>query len=314
MASTSLIKPAEGLTFKTKKLQDAYNGMQEAYTEASTHVEDARKALESYAQRMGKIFARLSTDKSGKLDPKQNDGYKSVGEFAEKCGIKSGTAYAWRNWALAQEDEHLLPDIKALPISTYAALQSQLKSNEAEVVKAFKEGKLSKDSSQDDVKTWSKAQREKNGKPTVVTTYELFDFVTHEMVTEEVETDKGEFAERQIKGTIEDLQRKIKSWHPAGEIFDLPNAKVTLNGKDLTAKRFLLVRHKDTDTYGDDDCGVCNAYIAVPVVKVKTPISGGQDLNRKAKWTEAVSKAKALGLSDESIAELLSDLYPEFYK
>lgn len=314
MASTSLIKPAEGLTFKTKKLQDAYKGMQEAYTEASTHVEDARKALESYAQRMGKIFARLSTDKSGKLDPDKNDGYKSVGEFAEKCGIKSGTAYAWRNWALAQDDENLLPDIKALPISTYAALQSQLKSNESEVVKAFKDGTLTKESSQDDVKKWSKAQREKSGKPVVVTTYELFDFLTYDPVTEEVEADVDKLEERQLKGTIEDLQRKVKSWHPACEIFDLPNAKVTVNGKDLTVKRFVLIRHKDIDTYGDNDCGVCNVYIAVPVVKVKTPISGGQDLNRKAQWEKAVANAKALGMSDEAIQDVLGDVFPEFYK
>lgn len=315
--ANNLIPITTGLTFKTTKFKAAYAGMKEAYDKAASAVSTAGNAVEEYSKTMGVIFARLTTDKNGKLDPDKNEGFKSVGEFAEKCGIKASTAYAWRNHALARQNEHLPDEIKNLPTSTFAALQSSLKRNEAEVINAFKNHELSATSTQDEVRKWAKEHKPAD-KAQVVTEYSLHDYVSGKNVEKDYDMRDGEVKTMTAMGTLDELKAHVKTFSPAAEVIDIPAVKVihNLTNKEVTAKRFIVIRPADKSVYGETDEGRVNVYIAVPIPKDsgKKPIQNGQDLNRKAKWTEAVQKAKALGLSDEAITDLLSDLYPEFYK
>lgn len=290
--ANNLIPITTGLTFKTTKFKAAYAGMKEAYDKAASAVSTAGNAVEEYSKTMGIIFARLTTDKNGKLDPEKNEGFKSVGEFAEKCGIKASTAYAWRNHALARQDEHLPDEIKNLPTSTFAALQSSLKRNEAEVINAFKNHELSATSTQDEVRKWAKEHKDKSGASRVVTQYRAYAF-----------SDGTPIGDSPM--TMDEVEGTLKAF--SDEVVRLPDAvEKTEDGKESKVKRLLTVSYEKGE--------VALYMLRVHKPEGKKPIQNGKDLNRKAKWAEAVQKAKALGLSDEAVTDLLSDLYPEFYK
>lgn len=142
--------------FKSKALNTATAGLAKAFQ----NIENGRKDACA-------ILAKVEKNKSYK-----EDGFNSLAEYAETIGLEKSLAHKMENAGRLLISEN--PEMKAFADKTdFSKLAILSSADEKTVLEAVKEGKLSPESTQADVKAWKANSKSSNGKEKVLSKFEV---------------------------------------------------------------------------------------------------------------------------------------------
>lgn len=145
--------------FKDERLAKATQRIMDIYT-------DAAKYAEAKNRDISVVLAEVASKKSY-----EKDGFKSVADYAQTVfGISRQNAYVLANAGKVYSDKDALPELKAMSpskLSEIASLDSKV------IEKAVKDGTISKDTTQKDLRDFASKAKESGDspKPIVLDTY-----------------------------------------------------------------------------------------------------------------------------------------------
>lgn len=231
MSSKSLINLTElsmtAPTFKSAALNDATKKIIALYKDATTFVDNKNRE-------MAKILATVATAKSYELD-----GFKSVADYAKQTfGIDRQNAYSLASAGKVYNNAKANAELKAMSPSKLAELS---RVDEKVVENAIKDGKISKNSTQKELRDFANENTKKDSeKPKIEPTY------------------TARFCSSTVPGDVKDElknQRTISEWenyfsnyfeslsgYPV-ETIKLAKIKLEDGGETLNIERRLFVNY-----------------------------------------------------------------------